>query len=285
MKSGSGHCLCKAVQYAFDAPPNWQAHCHCESCRRNCAAPFTSYFGVSHGQWRWTGAQPATFSSTPGVSRHFCAACGTPMAYESSRWPHEIHFYAATLADPASYEPTLHVNWGERVPWLHLSDDLPKRSEPRRLRPEDDAGPVLALVREAFTYMDGVIDPPSSMHRLTEAAVSQQAETGEVWIIDDLRAPIACIFLTLKPGRLYIGKLSVRADQRGRGLARQLVELAEKRAEKLGLPLLELESRVELVDNHRTFLAMGFEKTGESAHEGYDRPTSFTFAKNVAPAR
>ena len=75
---GSGHCLCGAVRYAFDAAPNWQAHCHCESCRRATSSPYTSYFGVSHGHWRWTGETPKVFVSSPGVKRHFCGTCGSP---------------------------------------------------------------------------------------------------------------------------------------------------------------------------------------------------------------
>lgn len=127
MNGGSGHCLCGRVRFAFDGAPNWQAHCHCESCRRNCSAPFTSYFSVDHGKWRWTGEHPETFGSSPGVTRHFCARCGTPMAYESTAFADEMHFFAASLDDPAPYQPTQHVHWKEHVPWVSLNDDLPRR--------------------------------------------------------------------------------------------------------------------------------------------------------------
>ncbi len=122
-----GHCLCGAVRFEFDSAPLWQAHCHCESCRRNCAAPFTSYLGISDGSWRWTGAAPGVHVSSPGVERMFCATCGTPMAYRADRYPQETHFYAATLDDPAAYTPQQHVHWGEHLPWLSISDTLPRR--------------------------------------------------------------------------------------------------------------------------------------------------------------
>ena len=32
----------------------------------------------------------------------------------------------------------------------------------------------------------------------------------------------------------------------------------------------------ELIENHATFAALGFRKTGETAHAGYSRPTSIT---------
>ncbi len=124
---GSGRCLCGAVRFATSAAPLWQVHCHCESCRRNCAAPFTSFFGIADGAWRWTGAAPAEYASSPGVTRLFCATCGTPMAYRSTAFPAEMHFYAATLDDPAPYAPTGHVHWADHLSWVHLADSLPRR--------------------------------------------------------------------------------------------------------------------------------------------------------------
>ncbi|MBI1217306.1 MAG: GNAT family N-acetyltransferase [Rhodobacteraceae bacterium] len=150
---------------------------------------------------------------------------------------------------------------------------------PIRARGAYDWGAVLALIRDAFAGMEGRIDPPSSMHRLTEADIAAQAETGEVWVIEAAGAPVACIFLTVKPGSLYLGKLAVADDWRGRGLARRLVETAAARARALGLPALELQTRVELTENHATFRAMGFTMTAATAHEGYTRPTSLTFRK------
>ena len=69
----TGHCLCKAVTYRCDAQPLWQGHCHCESCRRATASPFTSFLGVRNGTWSWTGQQPASYNSSPGTWREFGA--------------------------------------------------------------------------------------------------------------------------------------------------------------------------------------------------------------------
>jgi ribosomal protein S18 acetylase RimI-like enzyme len=137
---------------------------------------------------------------------------------------------------------------------------------------------VLALIRRAFAGMEGRIDPPSSLQRLTVEGVAQQARVGEVWVDAPLRA---CMFLTVKPGRLYLGKLAVEPVLQGRGLGRAMVAKAEDRARALGLGMLELETRVELVENQATFLRMGFQEVGRKAHEGYERPTSITYRKKV----
>lgn len=126
MAKKRGRCLCGAVTYEYEGKENWRGHCHCESCRRNTASPFTTFFGVPREACRFTGEEPAVFHSSPGVRRLFCATCGTPMAYESERWPEEVHFYAATLEDPADFAPEFHVHWAERLPWVQLDDDLPK---------------------------------------------------------------------------------------------------------------------------------------------------------------
>jgi len=123
----TGHCLCGSIRFAFTGSPLWQAHCHCESCRRNCSAPFTSFLGVGNGAWRWTGAAPASYSHTPGAERLFCPACGSPMAFRGDRWPGEIHFYAASLSDPTAFAPQIHVNWAEHLPWVKLADGLPTK--------------------------------------------------------------------------------------------------------------------------------------------------------------
>ncbi|MES2551660.1 MAG: GNAT family N-acetyltransferase, partial [Pseudomonadota bacterium] len=132
---------------------------------------------------------------------------------------------------------------------------------------------ILRLLSDAFAYMEGRIDPPSSLRDLTPEAFARQTAMGEIWIIG---APVACVFLTPRPEALYVGKLTVAADHRGKGLARRLVDQAEVRARALRLPTLELQTRVELVENQRVFTAMGFVEVGRTAHSGFDRPTSIT---------
>lgn len=139
--------------------------------------------------------------------------------------------------------------------------------------------PILALLRAAFAGMEGRIDPPSSLYELTPEALTGQARTGEIWVIG---GPVACVFLTPRADALYIGKLAVAEDHRGRGLARRLIDHAEARARVLRLPVLELQARVELTENHAAFRAMGFVEIGRTAHPGHDRPTSITFRRVVA---
>jgi GNAT superfamily N-acetyltransferase len=143
----------------------------------------------------------------------------------------------------------------------------------------DDFPALHALLSTAFAYMAERIDPPSSMTRLTLDDLRRKAKAEDLFLIRLNGAPIACLFGMQMAGAYYIGKLAVAAPQRGRGYARALVEAAATHARARGLPALELQSRVELVENHAAFAAMGFVQTAATAHPGYDRPTSLTFRR------
>lgn len=139
---------------------------------------------------------------------------------------------------------------------------------------------ILELIRNSFSYMDSRINPPSSMHRLTLADIAAKCETGEVWSMGN---PVrACVMMTLKEDSLYLSKLAVAETARRTGYARHLVHLAEWRAIVLGKPYLELQTRIELTENHVAFTKLGFEKIGEGSHEGYEKPTYLCMRKSVS---
>jgi len=138
---------------------------------------------------------------------------------------------------------------------------------------------LLALIREAFAEMEGRIDPPSSVWRLSTEAIAAQAAAGGVFTATEDGALIGCLFASPRGDALYLSKLAVRAEHRGRGFARALIEAAAAEARRRGLKALEVETRIELTENHAAFAAMGFLKTGENAHPGYDRPTSIAMRR------
>ncbi|SLN46901.1 GNAT family N-acetyltransferase [Pseudooctadecabacter jejudonensis] len=128
---------------------------------------------------------------------------------------------------------------------------------------------------EAFAGMEGRIDPPSSLNSMTVDDLRDPAL--EVWVLG--KPIVGTVVLTPKPKVLYVGKLAVR--DRRRGVGRQLLALAERRAGELGLTWLELESRVELIEVHMVFKRLGFREVMRTTHAGYARPTSITFRKPV----
>ncbi len=121
----TGRCLCGTVNFEGQGEPLWTSHCQCESCRRCCSAPITSFLGFSAEKVSWVGERKFYQSSEIAV-RGFCLNCGTQMSFESTKWPDEIHLYAASLDDPSLYKPQMHSHWDERLSWSAWQDDLPK---------------------------------------------------------------------------------------------------------------------------------------------------------------
>lgn len=141
---------------------------------------------------------------------------------------------------------------------------------------------LLTLIRRSFAYMDGVIDPPSSAHRLTPETLRDkaQAETCLIALAGDRL--VGCIFVARRQDAVYVGKLAVEESARGLGIGRLLMNSAERLALESGTPILELETRIELTKNHATFERLGFAEFKRTAHPGYDRITSITYRKRLS---
>jgi N-acetylglutamate synthase-like GNAT family acetyltransferase len=135
---------------------------------------------------------------------------------------------------------------------------------------------VRALILDAFAYMEGRVDPPSSALRLTPQSMAAAAATGALLLAELGGTLVGCVSLRPSEDALHVGKLAVRPDLHGSGIGKALVAAARAEARALGLKALELQTRIELTENHAAFARMGFVKVGETAHPGYERPTSIT---------
>ena len=154
--------------------------------------------------------------------------------------------------------------------------------------PETDWREVDALLRAAFSHMKGRIDPPSSLETMTPDDLARLAAEGAAFLGHDSDGDlVACGFLSPHPEGMTLSKLAVAPGLRRQGIARQLVLGAGEAARRLGMKKLTVQSRIELTETHAFFKALGFVKTGETSHPGYDRPTSLTFQKPLitGPAR
>lgn len=141
---------------------------------------------------------------------------------------------------------------------------------------------LLSLLRESFAYMDSRIDPPSSLARMGIDEFKAKAADETLIVATEGQNLIGCAFAALRDECVYVGKVAVVQSARGRGVARAMFGAAEALARNNGRRFLELQTRIELVENHATFGALGFEKVAETAHPGYNRPTSITMRKRVA---
>jgi GNAT superfamily N-acetyltransferase len=150
--------------------------------------------------------------------------------------------------------------------------------------PVEDWAALHALLVVCFAYLEGRIDPPSSLADMTPETLRAKATEETLVTLWEGDRLVGCGFLKDTGRSVYLGKLAVHAGRRGRGLLRRIVAEADAMARALGRPVLELQTRVELAENHATFAALGFREVGRTAHTGYDRPTSVTMERPVPPA-
>lgn len=164
----------------------------------------------------------------------------------------------------------------------------------RRLVPSDDVqievalegfsdwSSVHALLLDAYAYMEGRIDPPSSLLRMGVDDFAAKAREEIPILAFESGALVGCAFVDVRDEYVYVGKLAVAAHMRRRGVARRIFDAVDALAREHGKPCIELETRIELRENHETFAALGFRQTAERAHAGYERPTFVAMRRTVA---
>ena len=141
---------------------------------------------------------------------------------------------------------------------------------------------LLALILRSFAYMHPRIDPPSSALKLTPDTLAEKASREVVFVatVDGVLA--GCAFLAEREDHFYLGKVAVDPALQGKGIGGALLDAAEAHALATGKTVIELQTRVELTENHAFYNHLGFVETQRTPHPGFDRPTSVTFRKVLA---
>jgi hypothetical protein len=124
----TGRCLCGAIRWRAGLPALWVAHCHCTMCQRAHGAGVVTWVGVREDGFALDDPE-AVFrihESSPGAKRGFCARCGSPFLFRSTRWPGEVHLARASFETPLAEAPQAHVFHDTHVDWLQLGDTLPR---------------------------------------------------------------------------------------------------------------------------------------------------------------
>ena len=123
----TGGCMCGAVRYRASGTPEGSGYCHCRSCRHHTGAPVAAFVVFAAEQIEWVAGDRARYESSPGIVRAFCRDCGTSLTWEGGHKGRDlIDLHISTLDEPSAFLPNEHTHYGERIPWLQLTDDLPK---------------------------------------------------------------------------------------------------------------------------------------------------------------
>ncbi|MGW8764442.1 N-acetyltransferase family protein [Streptomyces sp. NPDC055815] len=130
---------------------------------------------------------------------------------------------------------------------------------------------VLALLADE----DRVVDPASVL--VTEAyerafTAIEDDPRNEMLVLVDGALVLGCLQATYIPGlgkggaeRALIEAVRIRADRRGGGLGRELMERAVARAKERGCALVQLTSNKRRTEAHRFYASLGFARS----HDGF----------------
>ncbi|NIA67676.1 GFA family protein [Pelagibius litoralis] len=121
----TGSCFCGAIAAELRGEPFWITYDHDDDCRRATGGPLTVWIGVRPAQFRFTRGTPKTFSKTPGVTRSFCADCGTSIGYRDDGTANELYLSIGFMDAPERFPPQAHAFWRQRLPWVVFADNLP----------------------------------------------------------------------------------------------------------------------------------------------------------------
>jgi ribosomal protein S18 acetylase RimI-like enzyme len=148
-----------------------------------------------------------------------------------------------------------------------------ERSRSIRAAEVNDAAAIADLVRRAFSTQSRPTNPPSSALNETAATIVDHLVCGGGAVLESGGVIVGVVLWNEEEGALYISRLSVHPEHRRRGIARALVDDAEREARRRGLTRMTLGVRLELEDNRRLFRSCGFEDAELRSHEGFSEPT------------
>ncbi|MBW3620019.1 MAG: GNAT family N-acetyltransferase [Actinobacteria bacterium] len=167
--------------------------------------------------------------------------------------------------------------------------ETPPVGHARPLRGDDTAA-VIALIGGVYAEYPGcVLDLPGVDADLPRLRDAVEEAGGAFWVVERDREVVACAGWAPHPvdGRPggELKRLYVRADQRGSGLGRWLVERVERAAAEAGAETIELWSDTRFLDAHRLYTRLGYAPTGETRelHDPSDT-TEYRFVRDLPPA-
>lgn len=132
---------------------------------------------------------------------------------------------------------------------------------------DSDADGLIALVGGCFDEYPGcVLDVDGEIPELRAIATYATRRNGFFWIVERHGEIVACIgaMPTDCGAGIELVKLYVRADQRGQGLARDLIRRVEGFARSLDAGFIELWTDTRFVTAHAVYAACGYETHGQT---------------------
>ncbi len=147
-----------------------------------------------------------------------------------------------------------------------------------------DSERIHHIITQAFAQYKESLVPPSSVFRETVDSIHTKLTNGGGFIarIDDQDA--GSVLYEPQEDHLYLGRLAVLPDYRGKGVARMLIRAVETVAREQNFPGVHLGVRLVLEGNRKLFSSLGYEIIEYGTHDGFSEPTYVNMAKSLTNA-
>ncbi len=125
----SGSCLCGAVRYTCTAQPVYSVNCHCRDCQKSTGSGYAPIILLPMSAVTVTGDvtyYASTGESGHSVKRGFCPTCGSQLFGQPAVMPGMLGIKAATLDEPAHYQPQADMYADSAQSWDTMAPHLPK---------------------------------------------------------------------------------------------------------------------------------------------------------------
>lgn len=115
-----GACGCGKVQYKITGPVRVVVNCHCTSCRKRNAAPYSTYCVVAQADVKISQGEAslATYEESERGKKQFCSHCGTPLFNLNKRYPGMCMVFHGTLQEGTAPRPEFNIYCENKLPWV-----------------------------------------------------------------------------------------------------------------------------------------------------------------------
>lgn len=120
----TGRCYCGAISVRATQAPQIVCLCHCVDCRRVSGAPMVAVAAFDASVVTFEPDDGCAVSLVPGAVRNFCGKCGSPLSFRGDYVPDQIYVPIGLLDQAGELTPQVHSYESQRLPWLHIDDDI-----------------------------------------------------------------------------------------------------------------------------------------------------------------
>ena len=122
----SGSCFCNAVQFKVSGAPKSVVNCHCNICRKQSGAAFSTYVAVPESAFEITSGADSvsSFQVREGAHKHFCKQCGSPIFNKNARYPGFNIIYLGGISASSEIVPTANIYCESQLPWVPAIAEL-----------------------------------------------------------------------------------------------------------------------------------------------------------------